>query len=506
MDKLIPNRILNTTEEERQLLRDDPVAYQVFIKEEQEKVSDPETGFIYFLQNYGSHLPASGGAPDNLTLWAYQPKIARYLNSGDDTIILKARRIGATLIVCHYMIWVAGLREDTPGARCIAISKNQRDADELLATCRMIADNLPDYIRPAIGTEAKDSQGRVGKETTRLFSFPTRDGATIRSLPASSNAARSYTATLLFLDELAFHPNAEETWVSARPVTEGGGQIIIASTGNGLTGDGRHFSYLWEQAEGDPDILRPLFIAWHEREDRTQEWYNEVLKTMPSVEKMAQEYPADPSEAFAGNAERLAFSNTGYAEELGRKYDQMLEDGELPEATEEGVFIGLDWGLNSAAAIIYPLAGHGFYIADELVSSTDDAETFSRNAIELANKYSKIGKTETTRVYYDAAGAQQIKSMQRIAPPNIRTTAIPFGKYKTRTVEYIRMLFKRTKQEEAIGYIAISSRCKETLRQLKSIQQNEDGKLVKGDDHSADALIAGLANAGVQWDKEHRAS
>ncbi len=495
----VSNRFLNTTPAERELLKSDEMAYAVFVEEERRKVGE---SFVYFLENYGSHQPADGGAPEPLLMWNYQPKIAAALEQGKDTICLKSRRIGFTLIVCHYLVWTAGLSAKTPGARCIAISKNQRDADELLATCRTIVNCLPDYLRPAIGSEAKDDTGQVGKESTKHFSFPLRAGASIRSLPSSSSAARSYTATLLFLDELAFHNNSDEVWVSSKPTTEGGGQVITGSTGNGRSGDGGHFYFLWEQARKEK-VMETIFIPWYDREDRSQEWYDSTLKTMPTVDKMRQEYPATPDEAFAGQAENLAFSASAItaAEQLGAKYDQMLSEGSMPPPDGE-IFLGIDWGLNSAAVVAYPLAGFGFYLAAELVSNTDDAETFSRKAIELGNKVAARTGGTLERAYYDAAGAQQMKSFQRIAPPEIRVTGIPFNKYKMRSLEFTRMLLKRTAAGDEIGYLAISSRCKETIAQMRDIKQKDDGRLEKGNDHSVDAVLAAMAQQGVTWDRE----
>jgi hypothetical protein len=494
---LIPNRLLKTTPAEVELINSDPLAYRVFVDEELGKVSNPETGFRYFLENYGIHQPADGGEPEALQMWDYQPLMGEQMARGEDVVCLKSRRIGFTLIVCHYLVWTAGLRADTPGARCIAISKNQRDADELISTCRLIVDSLPEYLRPATGMEGKNSQGRAGKETQSYFNFPTRAGASIRSLPSSSSAARGYTATLLFIDELAFHQDAQEVWVAAKPITEGGGQVIIGSTGNGRYGNGGYFATLWDKAEKEGAML-PIFIAWHDRKDRDAGWYEQTAKTMPE-DKMRQEYPATPDEAFAGDSEDLAFSATAIsaAEKLGREYDQMLADGSLPDPDGGAIEIGIDWGLNSASVTVYPLAGFGFYIADELVSNSDDAETFSGRAIELAGKYGKLD-----RAFYDAAGAQQMKSFRRIAPPSIRVTGIPFGKYKTRSLEFLRLLLKRTKAEEDLAFIAISPRCHETLGQLREIRQKNDGSLEKGNDHSVDALLAALATAAVNYDQQ----
>ena len=95
-----------------------------------------------------------------------------------------------------------------------------------------------------------------------------------------------------------------------------------------------------------------------------------------------------------------------------------------------------------------------------------------------------------------------MKSFRRIAPPTIRVTGIPFGKYKTRSIEFLRLLPKRTKAGEERTYIAISPRCQVTLGQLREIRQLKDGSLEKGNDHSVDALLAGLATAAVQYDQQ----
>ena len=500
MTDFIPNRLLKTTKAERDLLRTDSLAYQIFIEEEREKVAN---SFVYFMDNYGVNPgTAAGSAPQALQMWPYQPKMAKILEDGEDAICLKSRRVGWTLISVHLLVWTAAFRRDTPGAKCIAISKNQRDANELIDTAKLIINSLPDYLRPAIGAEVKNKHGKRERETTSMISFPERDGANIRSLPSSSSSARGYTATILFLDEIAFFDNAEELFVAAAPVVEGGGQLIIGSSGNGRFGRGQLFSDLWTKAESE-GIMTPIFVSWQDRKDRDQDWYDKTLKTMPSEDKMKQEYPSNPDDAFSGQTEDLAFSATAISavENKGRDLLGLKPITELQ--AKGGIEIGIDWGLNSAACIIIPLAGYGFYQIDELVSNTDDAETFSKRAIELANYYADLFNVRVERAYYDAAGNQQMKSFARIAPSSIRITGIPFSKYKKRSVEFIRLLLKRTKAEEDICYLGINPKCKTTLSQLRNIKQKADGSLEKGDDHSVDALIAALAQASVKWDQEH---
>lgn len=500
MANFIPNRLIKTTKAERDLLRSDPLAYQIFVEEEKEKVAN---SFVYFMKNYGVNPgSASGSAPEALQMWPYQPKMAKILESGKDAICLKSRRVGWTLISIHLLVWTAAFRKETPGAKCIAISKNQRDANELIDTAKLIINSLPEYLRPAIGAEAKNKHGKRERETTSLVAFPERDGASIRSLPSSSSSARGYTATILFLDEIAFFDNAEELFVAAAPVVEGGGQLVIGSSGNGRFGRGQLFADLWQKAESE-GVIEPIFVSWRDRKDRDQDWYDRTLKTMPSEDKMRQEYPETPDDAFAGQSEDLAFSTSAIAaiENKGRELAKLQPGSDLQ--AKGGIEIAIDWGLNSAAAIIVPLGGFGFYQIDEIVSNSDDAETFSRKAIELAQYYADQFGVKVERAYYDAAGNQQMKSFARIAPGSIRITGIPFSKYKKRSVEFIRLLLKRTKAEEEICYLAINPKAETTLQQLRDIRQKPDGSLEKGDDHSVDALIAGLAQYAVKWDQEH---
>ena len=83
------------------------------------------------------------------------------------------------------------------------------------------------------------------------------------------------------------------------PTIDGGGQIIVISTGNGVsnvtTGEGNYFHYLW--VNGDSMGLKKRFLAWDLHPRRDEEWYSKNANALPPIER-AQQYPRDPEDAF----------------------------------------------------------------------------------------------------------------------------------------------------------------------------------------------------------------
>lgn len=493
------NRLAKLSKKELIRLAQDQEFSALFWEQERRLISRPgREGFLYFLENYGSHRPTGGGSVEPLDLWQYQREsMAPALAEEKAVICLKARRVGFTLITIHYMVWMAAFKADAPSARCVAISKNAEDASALLDTARLIVSHIPVQIRPETGARSgtRGPDGKLGRDNTRQFSFPAR-GSQLQSFASSKGAGRSHAATILFLDELAWVPDgkAEDIWVSALPTTEGGGQVVVGSTGQGRFGDGATFAQLWDAASSGQSPARPIFVSWRDRADRTppEEWYEETRKLIGDDTKMRQEYPETPEEALSGNVEGLAYTteHINAAESWAR---QIEEDG-LPDPAGGAVWLGIDWGANSAAVLVYPLAGDCLYIADEYVSATDDAETFSRDALKTADQYGKLDQA-----FYDAAGAQPMRSFARMAP-GLTVTAVPFGNYKRQTVEHLRMLLKRAADKEQTGAIAISPRCETLLAQLRNLRVRDDGSIDKKlPDHTHDALIAALAEHGEVW-------
>lgn len=505
MAAYVCKRIQKLDRDDQERLASDEVFAAAFWEQERRLIcQDGAAGFVYFLENYACHRPTGGGDVEPLELWPYQrDDMAPALPEERGVVCLKSRRVGFTLIVIHYLVWRAALKDRN--ARCVAISKNAEDASALLDTARLIINHLPPAIRPLTGAQSgqRGPDGKPGRDNTKVFSFP-GTGGQIQSFASSKGAGRSHSATVLFLDELAHIPDgkAEPIWVSALPTIEGGagrdGQVIVGSTGNGKYGDGATFFEVWSAAEAGNSVLKPIFVSAKDRADRTpfDEWYKRTLALIGSPEMMAQEYPLNSGEALAGQQSGLAFnsSHINAAEAKGRE----IEAGGKIIPAGGGIWLGIDWGANSASVFVYPTAGAGLFIAHELVSATDDAETFAKAVLSFANAEHKL-----EQAYYDSAGAQPMRSFARMAP-GLVITAVPFAKYKRQTVEHIRLLLKRTFDGEETGTIAISPSCETLLSQMRSLRVKEDGAIDKRlPDHTFDALIAASAEHGEIWHRRY---
>ena len=81
--------------------------------------------------------------------------------------------------------------------------------------------------------------------------------------------------------------------------------------------------------------------------------------------------------------------------------------------------------------------------------------------------------------------------MKLTGRPN--TYPVAFGEWKELTVKYLRLLMKRTLEEETTRILAISPENVELGEQLRAYEEDEQGKFLKGDDDAVDSLIAGAA-------------
>ena len=83
---------------------------------------------------------------------------------------------------------------------------------------------------------------------------------------------------------------------------------------------------------------------------------------------------------------------------------------------------------------------------------------------------------------------------------NPRWGSIPFNKYKELAVKYATYLMRRSNDQEPSAVLAISpTGCPELIRQMSRLERTADGKVQKGDDHGADALLTLTAEPGEQF-------
>lgn len=138
--------------------------------------------------------------------------------------IPKSRRMMMTWLMLCLHLWAALLR---PNSAIFIQSKKQEDSEFLMGGDRLmfIYNRLPQEY-PWARIE-KTTAGRSGKGYSFLrFS----NGSYINAVGQGPDQLRQYTASYVYLTEMAFWEWAEETFASLKPTIQGGGKITIDSS------------------------------------------------------------------------------------------------------------------------------------------------------------------------------------------------------------------------------------------------------------------------------------
>lgn len=230
--------------------------------------------------------------------WWYLLETAQSWERGENEVICKTRQIGFSWLGASYAVYRM-LRQ--PQALTLLFSQGKLEAAELLRKCRVVWESLPPTLK---GQLAQDN----------IYALQFANGSRIMAMPATERAGRSFTASLVIVDEAAFHPYAAENYRAYRPTVEAGGQILIISTGNGPVG--WFYDQFWAAWNGQTGY-RARFYPWWVRpgrhlvvQDREQDppnvirvpderWREQERRNWPkSIDEFTREYPATPEDAF----------------------------------------------------------------------------------------------------------------------------------------------------------------------------------------------------------------
>lgn len=198
------------------------------------------------------------------------PYQARFLTDPSPRrLIVKARQIGFSLVVG---IEAAFKATQYPNRKILIISRNQRQAMELLDYCYTAiayADGIPELVR----------------HNTQELEFA--NGSQILSLPSNRSAGRGFAATDVYSDEHAFQPYAAEVYRSIAPTLSHGGTLTVFSSADGRL---NHFYTLWDGHEGG--TWERYFIPWQECPAFDTDWYNRERPNY-TAQQWASEFDCD---------------------------------------------------------------------------------------------------------------------------------------------------------------------------------------------------------------------
>lgn len=222
-------------------------------------------------------------------LWKSQHDTLSQLHSERLIIILKARQLGLTWLTVAYALWAMLFQ---PGSTVLMFSRRDEEAQDLLDRLRQMLFRLPTWLRPTIATD-----------NAHQLTLAPPWNSTARAFPTTKHSARSYTATLAIVDEADFIPWLRQLMNAVRPTIDAGGRLILLSTADKDHPDSE-FKRLWQHAIDDLSNFLPIFLPWHARPDRSQEWYDTLDY---SEDDLFQEYPETPEQALAPRSESKRF-------------------------------------------------------------------------------------------------------------------------------------------------------------------------------------------------------
>ncbi len=222
-------------------------------------------------------------------LWPEQMDFIYTLLDERRVVTLKARQLGITWLCCAYALWICLFQA---GRMVLAFSQGQNEADEMIRRVRAMWERLPEWFYAYLPT--------TGRPKTSEIEWS--NGSRMESFPATRRAGRSFTASLVLMDEIAFMDWADELYTAVTPTIDNGGQLIVFSTANG---EGTLHYRLYMGAQAGENGYKAIFLPWWVRPGRDAAWYARTELAAVSTAKMKQEYPATPEEAFAvSGAER----------------------------------------------------------------------------------------------------------------------------------------------------------------------------------------------------------
>lgn len=240
---------------------------------------------VYFAMHYTYIYNATRSEWVPFKLWPEQQGILRDLQGHRQAIILKARQLGISWLVIAFCLWT--LLFEAP-ATVLLFSLRQVEAEELLWRLRGMYRLLPEWMQAKSVVRQNDSRWELSNGSSAL-SFPTSGG-------------RSYTGTMVLVDEADFVPNLADFLNAVKPTTDAGGRLVLVSTSDKAKPLST-FKSVFRAAWRGLNTYKAIFLPWYARPDRDKAWYETIRADMRaqrgSDDDLHQEYPATPEEALA---------------------------------------------------------------------------------------------------------------------------------------------------------------------------------------------------------------
>lgn len=225
-------------------------------------------------------------------------------------IVLKARQLGLSWLVLAYALWLGVFK---PNSTVLIFSMRDVEAMDLLRNrIAGMYDELPDFLRP--GSSSRSNHLLELKNGSSFQAFAT-------------TAGRSYTASLVIVDEADFIPNLQRLITAVKPTIDAQGQLVMIST-SFKDEPNSPFKAIFRKSRNGEGNYRNVFLDWQSRPDRDLTWYKNVAADYDQ-DDLYQEYPATIEQALMGRqaSKRFPLQWVEYAY-------QKLDPIDIPELSD----------------------------------------------------------------------------------------------------------------------------------------------------------------------------
>lgn len=243
--------------------------------------------YAVFLRRFAYIEDATAGAWVRFDLWPAQVQVLQRLRTSRQLIVLKARQLGLTWVCLGFVLAEMLFK---PITVALFFSRGETEAKDLLVRLKGMYSRLPDWLKDGAATIDNSQEWRL-PSGSRALSFPTTGG-------------RSYTASIVVVDEADFVENFNAVMNAVKPTIDAGGKMLLISTVDKGKPESA-FKQMYRAAKRGQTQWRAIFLPWHARPGRDDDWYEaqkaDVMARTGALDALAQEYPATDTEALAPN-------------------------------------------------------------------------------------------------------------------------------------------------------------------------------------------------------------
>ncbi len=268
--------------------------------------------FVRWLRYVKILEPPPGGGIIPFVPWPHLLEIAGAFGKYRLIIIVKAKQIGISWLMAAHDCWLAAYHE---GAQVLEFSKGQVEARDLLTKSHFIYQHLPPELQTPLDP------------TTEVLRFPGMSSR-IMALPSTVDAGIGQSATKVTMDEADFFEYFARNYDNAaKPTTDAGGQLVIASTVNPekFNSDFQRWARRAGWNEPGENGFALYFYPWNVRPGRDKAWYDSTYAESMEPWKHSKNYPNSLEEALAPSRELSYFDADTVAWMLAERAQEPLE-------------------------------------------------------------------------------------------------------------------------------------------------------------------------------------